>query len=123
MRPFKKWLTENNKINNEGLQNFITGGAKMAANLMGLPGSEELGLDGSVVTNAAKQAWMQYGDKFKSITPEQKATLNQNCFNKKRRDDCQILCNKVGNKKACSMIGVGKVGRRTGITDPFKYYK
>lgn len=122
MKTFSEWLVEREQRQDEvwgTLGALAKTGVEFASQMAGIPTGTELGLDTSPVKAAAKTAWMAYGDKFKPMTPEQIAAHKDACFNKGDYTACKTLCDKIRNKKACSKVGVGKIGRRWGVTNPF----
>jgi hypothetical protein len=119
---FKHWLNENEK--NEGIGSLIRNSAGAAAQLgmqfAGVPDPQELGLNlhglGSTVNAAVQSSGV--GNYLKQLSPEQIQFSTNNCYQKRYRKDCQLLCDKIRDKKACGMVGYQKVGRVWRQTNP-----
>ena len=132
MKNFKEWLEDNEKNEVFGIFGKIARSSlgaigQLAGQATNIPGPDELGIDTSGVKDVAKQMWDTYGDKFKPLTPEQLATLNNNCFNKKQQAACETLCSKkyyYAHKAACKMAGMRQLGRGRWVPkDPLRRYR
>lgn len=112
---FKSWVRNDEGWGTVGA--IVKGGLNVAAQAMNMPTPDELGVNTDGVGHAVKTAAAAVKDHFRSLTPEELKSLEDRCFVKKQFYPCQILCNKVGNEKACAKVGKTKIGRRWVTTD------
>lgn len=128
---FREWLDLQERPQNEssygnliGVTKSLAGlAANVTADALGVPGMTELGMNTDNMGVAAKMAAKAVGlhDMFVRLNPEQLKGLRDRCYNKRTTADCNYLCRKSDDKKACGIVGITKVGRgRRLVQNPFK---